>query len=67
MRSCSYSPHMLCLGLKNSIQPMQIRGFGPPVWMLFVDVGQQAKGNLPAFLDSVRELADRSAAGAVVA
>lgn len=48
-------------------RPMQIRGFGPPVWMLFVDVGQQAKGNLPAFLDSVRELADRSAAGAVVA
>jgi len=36
--------------------PYQVRGFGEPVHLLFVDVGPRARANLSAFSEHVRTL-----------
>lgn len=35
-------------------QPMQVRGFGDPVLLMFVDIGPHARSNLPQFLATLR-------------
>ncbi|MFC6715057.1 5-methylcytosine restriction system specificity protein McrC [Branchiibius cervicis] len=39
--------------------PMQVRGFGDEVLVLFIDIGRRASTNLPAFLSVLRGLADQ--------
>lgn len=34
--------------------PMQVRGFGAAISLLFIDIGRNAASNLPAFVDSLR-------------
>lgn len=33
--------------------PLRVTGFGSPVWVLFVDVGTEAREHFPAFFDSI--------------
>lgn len=35
----------------------EVRGFGAPIWLIFVDVGPNARSNIPAFLGAVGALA----------
>ena len=44
--------------------PYQVRGFGSPIYICFMDVGPNARTNLPRFLDYTQGLGDRSAAAA---
>lgn len=37
--------------------PMEVRGFGEPVLLLFIDVGAHARANLDCFFASLRQLA----------
>lgn len=39
-------------------RPMQVRGFGDPVALLFIDVGRHASTNLPAFFADLQRYAE---------
>lgn len=42
-------------------KPMEVRGFGHPVSLLFIDIGRRANTNLPAFFAALRGLAEAAA------
>ncbi|OLT43933.1 hypothetical protein BJF86_13315 [Serinicoccus sp. CNJ-927] len=45
------------LGNEDLPAPYQVRGFGEPIYICFIDVGPSARGNLPAFLAHASALA----------
>ena len=52
----------VCLGQTELLpKPMEIRGFGSPVCVIFVDIGQFARQNLAMFRSHLRDFAASSA------
>lgn len=41
--------------------PYQVRGFGAPVYICFIDIGPHARNNLSRFLDYTQRMASREA------
>lgn len=37
-------------------RPLQVDGFGKPIWMVFVDIGPNASANLTQFVDAIHDL-----------
>lgn len=44
--------------------PMEVRGFGPPVSLMFMDIGRHAPANLGEFIESLKHYASHAAAHA---